>query len=85
MKRTGLRGRLSVLMAAAVCAPMLPAIAGGNLEPSTALLRFLVALAVCWFGMSALANLTQSYEIHAERRRLQDPQGGRGRDDMTAG
>ena len=63
-----LRGPMTVLTSAAVLSPMLPHVLSGDMDLSSALLRFLVVMTLCWVCFTALANLAAGYEARSHHR-----------------
>lgn len=68
MSFRALRGPMTVVTAAAVSSPMLPHVLAGDMQLSSALLRFLVVMGLCWVGFTALADLAGSYEAGSRPR-----------------
>lgn len=68
MSLRALRGPMTVVTASAVSSPMLPHVLAGDMPLSSALLRFLVVMTLCWVCFNALANLAAGYEARAHHR-----------------
>lgn len=61
------RPELVLAAAVAVSLPMAPGIVDGALAPTTAAVRFLIALVLCWVGGSALGTVAGRYSDEARR------------------
>ncbi len=64
------RPELVLAAAVAVCLPMFPGIAHGDIAPSTALVRFLVAVLVCWAAGAVLSAVLARYGEEARRAEI---------------
>lgn len=61
---------LVLAAAVACCLPMVPNLLAGNVTPTTAGERFLVALVVCWVLGSVLSYVIRTYTAQAHRSQL---------------
>jgi hypothetical protein len=61
------RPDLVIAAAIIVCLPMAPGIISGGIDPTTALIRFLIALVVCSVGAAILERVWQGYADQARR------------------
>jgi len=70
------RPELVVAAAIAVSLPMLPAFASGAISPASALVRFAIALALCWAVGAVIERVYDAYARQARdaavRRQLED-------------
>lgn len=62
-----------LVLAAAVLVslPMIPGLLDGGISPMTVLVRFLIALIVCWIGGSILSRLLTNYTNQVRRAEIQ--------------
>lgn len=61
------RPELVVAAAVVVSLPMAPGILSGGIAPTSALIRFLVALIVCWVGGALVTSVFTRYTHAAQR------------------
>lgn len=59
-----------VAVAILLSLPMAPGIVDGAIPPADALLRFLVALLLCWGGAALVGGVTQRYTEQARRTEM---------------
>jgi hypothetical protein len=78
------RPELVIAAAIAISLPMLPSFLDGGISPVSAIVRFAIALALCWAAGSVIERVYDTYARHAReaeiqraieeaRRRLSDP------------
>lgn len=61
------RPGLVVAIAILLSLPMAPGILDGAISPTTALLRFLLALLICWAGGALIGNVLRRYNEESRR------------------
>ncbi len=76
-------GRPEIVLAASmlIYAPMVPGILNGSIGATTALERFLLALAICWAGGALLSGIISHYTAGGGRNAEEDSD-VRGQDQM---
>lgn len=63
---------LVILAAIALMVPALPGLFDGALSPTAALVRFAVALVLCWAAGAVLEGLLDTYGRQARQRQLEE-------------
>jgi len=61
------RPELVLVAAVAVSLPMVPGILSGGIDPTAALVRFLLALVVCWVGGALINSVFTRYTEASQR------------------
>ena len=61
------RPELVLAAATALSLPMVPSILDGAISPTAALVRFLIAILICWLGGSILVTVVARYANAARR------------------
>jgi len=64
------RPELVLAGAVVLCLPMVPGILHGAVGITTALVRFLIALVVCWVGGAVLTSLLDRYSEESRRAEI---------------
>ena len=64
------RPELVLAAAVAICLPMVPGILSGAISPVSALVRFLIALVICWVAGSVLTNVFDRYAEDSRRAQI---------------
>ena len=65
------RPGLVVAVAIILSLPMAPGILNGAIDPTDALVRFLVALVLCWIGATVVGSTFRRYSEQSRRAELQ--------------
>jgi hypothetical protein len=64
------RPELVVAGAIVLCLPSLPSVLDGGLSPAAALVRFGIALALCWAAGAMIERVVDTYSRQARRAEL---------------
>ena len=64
------RPELVVVAAIVVSLPMLRSFSTGGVDPATALVRFVLALLVCWAGLAVIERMYDKYSSDARKAEL---------------
>ncbi len=71
MLRMGVRRpELVVAAAIALCLPSLPSVLDGGLSPAAGLVRFGIALALCWVAGAVIERVVDTYSRQARQSEL---------------
>lgn len=64
------RPELVVAAAIAICLPSLPSLLDGGLSPAATLVRFAVALAICWAAGAVIERVYDTYSRQARQAEI---------------
>lgn len=64
------RPELVVAAAIVLCLPSLPSVLDGGLSPSSAIIRFAVAIALCWAAGAVIERVYDTYSRQARQTEI---------------